>query len=185
MFDSTDTESLTAAEIRARRRSMQVLEYFRRFNSDYWRVARFSPKIGIREGRRITGNYLLTLDDLKAGCKHDDAVARGVYYLDGHKPDDDGRTYILSEDQRYVPPYQIPFRSLVAKDGLNLFMAGRCFSADQLALSSARVSTTCAMMGQAAGIGAAIAADRSLDSGDIDGTEVRKIVEERGAVLAV
>ena len=58
-------------------------------------------------------------------------------------------------------------------------------SADQLALSSARVTTTCSMMGQAAGIAAALAAQRNCEVRSIDSKEVRQIVEERGARLAV
>ena len=97
------------------------------------------------------GDYVLTVDDLRAGREFDDAVARGVFYLDGHKPDDDKRTYILSKEEMQVPPYQIPYRSILVRDGKNLLAAGRCFSADQLALSSARVSTTCSMLGHATG----------------------------------
>jgi hypothetical protein len=82
-----------------------------------------------------------------------------------------------------VPPYQIPLRSLIARDGRNLLMAGRCFSADQLALSSARVSTTCSMMGQAAGITAAMSVAKGCDPRDLDYGEVRREVEKRGAAL--
>jgi hypothetical protein len=185
MFDSTDTESLTAAEIRARRRTWEVLDYYQRVEARPWRYDGCSPQIGIREGARIAGDYVLKLQDLRAGRAFDDAIARGVYYLDGHKPDDDKRTYILEPEQRKVPPYQIPLRSLIAKDGANLLMAGRCFSGEQLALSSARVSTTCAMMGQAAGIAAAMSVHRACDVRALDPRDVRRIVEERGGRLAL
>ena len=66
----------------------------------------------------------------------------------------------------------------------NLLMAGRCMSADQLALSSARVSTTCSMMGQAAGIAAALAARGGSDPRRLDAREVRREVEKRGARLS-
>lgn len=184
MFDSTDTESLTAAEIRARRRIWEVLDYYQRAKRQPWRYDGASPQIGLREGARIAGDYVLKVDDLRAGKRFDDAIARGVFYLDGHKPDDDKRTYILPSSELRVPPYQIPFRSLVAKDGQNLLMAGRCFSADQLALSSARVSTTCSMMGQAAGIAAALCAARTCGPREIDASQVRAEVEARGGVLA-
>ena len=82
------------------------------------------------------GDYVLTVDDLRAGRKFSDAIATGVFYLDGHKPDDDKRTYILPSDQLAVPPYQIPFRCLLVQRAQNLLAAGRCFSAQQLALSS-------------------------------------------------
>ena len=185
MFDSTNTESLTAAEIRARRRAWEVLDYYQRTKAEPWRYDGCSPQIGIREGARIVGHYVLKLADLRAGRKFDDAVARGVYYLDGHKPDDDKRTYILANKEMKVPPYQIPLRSLIAKDGANLLMAGRCFSGEQLALSSARVSTTCSMMGQAAGIAAALSVQKQCDPRSLDPQAVRRIIEERGARLAV
>ncbi len=185
MFDATETESMTAAEIQGRRRMMQVLDYYQRVENKPWLLDHASPQIGIREGRRVVGDYVLTVDDLRAGREFDDAVARGVFYLDGHKPDDDKRTYILEESERKVPPYQIPLRSLVVRDGKNLLAAGRCFSADQLALSSARVTTTCSMMGQAAGIAAAMAVAKGCDPRELDAAHVRKAVECRGAKLDV
>jgi len=185
MFDSSDTESMTAAEIRARRRMMEVLDYYQRVEKKPWLLDHCSPRIGIREGRRITGDYVLSVDDLRAGREFTDAIARGVFYLDGHKPDDDKRTYILEPHERKVPPYQIPLRSLIARDGKNLMMAGRCLSADQLALSSARVSTTCSMMGQAAGIAASMAVQGGCDPKDIEASRIRKAVVDRGAILDV
>lgn len=183
MFDSTDTDSLTAAEVAARRRMLEVLDYYQRVEKRPWLFDHCSPTIGIREGCRVVGEYVLTVDDLRAGREFDDAVARGDYALDAHQPDDDKRTYVLDEKQRQVPPYQIPLRCLIARDGRNLLMAGRCFSADQLALSSARVSTTCAMMGQAAGIAAALSVKMGCDAKDVDPAGVRGIVEQRGAIV--
>ena len=185
MFDSTDTASFTRAEITARRRVMEVLDYYQQEERKPWLLDHCSPSIGIREGCRIVGDYVLTVDDLRAGRAFDDGVARGTFYLDGHKPDDDKRTYILPTDELAVPPYQIPLRSLIARDGRNLMMAGRCFSADQLALSSARVSTTGSMMGQAAGITAALCAQKECDPRDIDAGDVTAVITERGGVLAV
>ena len=182
-FDATDTESLTAAEIQARRRMMQVLDYYQRVENKPWVLDACSPRIGIREGRRIVGEHVLTVDELRAGQTFDDAIARGVYYLDGHNPDDDKRTYILPEEQRTVPPYQIPFSCLVPKGAKNLLATGRCLSADQLALSSARVMTTCSMTGQAAGIAAALCASRKCALSDLNAADVVAIVRERGARL--
>ncbi len=183
LFDATSTESMTAAEIRARRRTLEVVDYYQRIGKKPWRYDGCSPQIGIREGARIAGDYVLTVADLRSGRTFDDAVARGVYTLDAHKLDDDKRTYVLSEGDRRVPPYQIPLRALIAHDGPNLLMAGRCSSVDQLALSSARVSTTCAMTGQAAGIAAALAVQQRSDPRCLDPYAVRKIVEERGGRL--
>jgi hypothetical protein len=185
MFDSTDTESLTEAEIQGRRRMMEVMDYHQRVEKKPWLLDHCSPIIGIREGARIAGDYVLSVDDLRAGRAFDDGVARGTFYMDGHKPDDDQRTYILPKDQLAVPPYQIPLRCLIARDGKNLMMAGRNLSAEQLALSSARVSTTATMMGQAAGITAAMAVSKHCDPRDLDPADVRQVVVERGAKLDV
>lgn len=185
MFDSTTTEGLTDAEVQARRRTMDVLYYYQKVEQKKWRLTGSASQIGIREGSRIHGDYILTVNDLRAGKTFDDGVARGTFYLDGHGLTDDKRTYILPKDQLNVPPYQIPMRSLVARDADNLLMAGRCMSADQLALSSARVSTSCSMMGQATGIAAAMAAISKTKIRDLDYTEIRNEVLKRGAQLDV
>ena len=183
MFDSTDTESLTCAEVSGRREMMAVLDYYQRVEKRPIILDHCSPLIGIREGYRIWGDYVLTVDDLRVGRGFDDVIAVGTFYLDGHKPDDNKRTYILDPSTLDVPPYDIPLRSIIAKDGDNLLMAGRCFSADQLALSSARVMTTCAMLGQAAGVLAALSSEKNVAVRDVHYSLVQDVLVKRGAVL--
>jgi len=183
-FDSTDTESMTAAEIQGRRSLAHVLDFYQRVKKEPWILDHCSPIIGIREGRRIVGDYLLTLDDVRGGREFEDGVVRGTWYLDAHSPDSDKRTFAVKREDMGVPPYQIPLRCLIARDGRNLLMAGRCLSADSLAQSSARVAPTGAMMGQAAGIAAAMAVQREKELRQLDPQEVRHTVVERGAELA-
>lgn len=198
-FDSANTEGLSELEQRARRRMWEVLDYYQRdfcgdpaeglrqsprhAKVDRWRFSHASPCIGLREGARVAGEQTLRVEDLRAGREQDDAIARGVFYLDGMRPDDEQRSYLLSKEEMVVPPYHIPYGCLVARDADNLLVAGRCFSADQLALSSARVMTTCSMMGQAAGMAAAWSADRGCRASDIDGRELRRRIEACGANL--
>lgn len=200
-FDSTDTESMTEAEIFARRRMMEFIDYCQRTEElvlpdqcsypkmlrrqHKWILDHCSAQVGIREGRRIVGEYLLTVDDIRKGRSFDDAIAKGVFYLDAHRPNDDKSTYMLKKDDMYVPPYHIPFRCLIVKDGKNLMSSGRCFSCDQLALTSARVTTTCSMMGQAAGLAAAMCVKNDCQIRDIDFIQVRKAVEANGADLSL
>ncbi|HOJ11572.1 MAG TPA: FAD-dependent oxidoreductase, partial [Clostridiales bacterium] len=73
MFDSTDTESMTAAEIQGRRKMMSVMDYHQRVEKKNWLFDHCSPMIGIREGCRIVGDYILTLEDLRAGRSFDDS----------------------------------------------------------------------------------------------------------------
>jgi hypothetical protein len=181
---STDTESLTRAETFARKRMLQVMDFHQRVEGRPWLFDHASPIIGIREGRRIMGEYLLTEHDVRDGRAFDDGVAVGTFYLDAHDPTTDKRVaQILAFEDRIVPPYHIPLRSLIARDTENLWMAGRDMSADLLAMSSARVTTSCAMMGQAAGIGAALAARRGLVARDVPAAAVRELVVARGANL--
>jgi len=182
--DSTDTESMTAAEISARRRMLQVLDFHQRVQHKNWRLAYPSPIVGIREGRRVVGNYILTETDVRSGRVFDDGVAVGTYYLDAHEPTTDKRVAVIHDkEQRRVPPYHIPLRCLAARDARNLWMAGRNFSGDFFALSSARVSTSCAMMGQAAGVAAALACQGGLSAHDVPASDVRRILTGRGANL--
>jgi len=162
---------------------MAILDSHQRGASKPWLYDRCSPMIGIREGLRITGDYVLTVEDLRRGRSFDDSIAVGTFYLDGHKPDDDKRTYILPKGTLNVPPYDIPLRTLIAKGGDNLMMAGRCMSADQLALSSARVTTTCSMTGLAAGITAALAVAAGTEVRAVPARKVQEILLQGGAIL--
>lgn len=183
-FDSTDTESMTEAEIKARRSAARVLDFYQHRKEQPWMLDHCSSIIGIRDGRRIVGDYVLTVEDVRSGREFEDGVARGTWYLDAHSPDTDKRVNKVTAGSKELPPYQIPLGSLIARDGKNLLMAGRCLSAEQMAQSSARVAPTGAMMGQAAGIAAALAVEKNQTIRDVSGQEVRDTVLSRGANLS-
>lgn len=191
--DATDGKSLTEAEIHARRLMWSMIHYTqrhemvhprngRRTDLSHFKFDYTSPRIGIREGRRAVGEYVLTGDDLRAGRMFEDGIALGVFYLDSMDPTTDKWLYQLPKEDQHVPPYHVPYRSLVPQGSENLLVAGRCFSADQLALSSARVMTTASMMGQAAGIAAAWSAGKR-SVGQVDTAALRRELVQRGAVL--
>ncbi len=185
-FDATSTESMTRAELQGRRKAMQVLEYYQRARHMPWELDHVASIIGIREGRRVVGDYILTVDDVRAGKEFDDAIAVGSYPLDAHDPGNDKRTYILPKDQLRVPGYHIPLRSSIPRGMGNLLVAGRNLSADQLAMSSARVMTTCAMMGTAAGIAASLCIKKGLTPLQLATAEpaaVRDIMAAGGAIF--
>lgn len=102
--------------------------------------------IGVREGRRIHGQYTVTVDDLIHGTKHDDSVCRVTFNVDVHTKE--------GTDDRNVKmqPYDIPLRALKSKEIQNLYMVGRCISGDHLALASYRVTGNTFTMGQNLGI---------------------------------
>jgi hypothetical protein len=142
--------------------------------------AGIAPRIGIRETRRISGEYTLTKEDVLGARKASDGVAKGSHHLDLHKPD---------ARQERVPvadggSYDIPIGCLVPKGLKNVYVAGRCLSATREAHASVRVMGPCMGMGQAVGTDAAMCAARRLaDVRDLPTAELRDALRRRGAVL--
>lgn len=101
--------------------------------------------LGIRDGGRTRGEYVLTADDLRAGRTFDDAVCRGAWPIEYWHPSDGVQW------EPVATTYEIPERSLRLAGWRNVWMAGKCLSADPLAQSAARVVGTCWAMGEAVG----------------------------------
>lgn len=144
-------------------------------------MSAIASRVGIRETRRIVGEYLLTGDDILEGRKSDDGVAKGCHELDIHGANTGHRRANISDGGSY----DIPFGCLVPKGTKNLLVAGRCLSADREAHSSARVMGSCMAMGQAVGTAAAMAKEMSDfgDVRDIDVGALRDRLQQQGAVL--
>ena len=117
---------------------------------------------GKRESRRCLGDHLLTQNDVRAGARFDDLVAYGGWPMDDHHP---GGLRWRDAPNIFHPapsPYGIPYRCLYSRNVANLFFAGRNISVTHAALSSTRVMATCAILGQAVGTAAALAAREGL-----------------------
>ncbi len=180
--DATDPEQLTHAEIEGRR---QVREYHR-FLRD--RVPGFersvlvatSPAIGVRESRRVVGDYRLTRDDVLNARRFEDEIALCGAPIEDHAAGPDTRW-------TYVPQsgvYGIPYRCLLPQGVEGMLVAGRCFSATHDAHASARSMATCMAMGQAAGAAAAMAAAAGGLPRAIDVAKLRDCLLESGALLS-
>ncbi|HOB21493.1 MAG TPA: FAD-dependent oxidoreductase [Bacillota bacterium] len=137
-------------------------------------------RIGIRETRRIIGEYVLTGEDARSGRKFSDGVAKGCHHIDIHQE---------GTKQIRIPianggSYDIPFRCLIPKGLKNVLVAGRCFSADREALGSALVIGGCLAMGQAAGTAASMLAASNLeDVRQLDVSLLRKTLKSQGAIV--
>ncbi|MDF2722268.1 MAG: FAD-dependent oxidoreductase [Paenibacillus sp.] len=152
-----NADDLSQATIRARRDITEVVDSLRRLGG-IWsklRLVATGAKIGVREGRRLSGRYEVTLQDMIDGKRHDDAVCRVAFKIDVHSLDaakGKGIDYQITPYREQVKPYDIPLRALIAKDVDGLLMAGRCISGDFLAHSSYRVTGNAVVLGQAAGV---------------------------------
>jgi hypothetical protein len=143
---------LTAAEQEGRRRVLAVTEFLKTlppFGRAF--VSHVAAQVGVRESRRVIGRYQLTRDDVLSGRRFDDAVARASWPIELWEEGQLGATYEYLEDAQ---TYDIPLRSLQARDVDNLLVAGRCMSATHEALGSARVIGTCLATGEAVGMAA-------------------------------
>lgn len=179
--DATDPEQLTRAEVDGRR---QVREYHR-FLRD--RVPGFersvvvatSPAIGVRESRRVHGDYRLTRDDVLAARRFDDEVALCGAPIEEHGAGAATRWQYVAQGG----VYGIPYRSLLPSGVEALLVAGRCFSATHDAHASARSMATCMAMGQAAGTAAAQSAAGGGTPRDVDPATLRERLLAGGALL--
>lgn len=156
--DPTDPFQLSAAECEARRQLLRIAHYVQRFEHPTYALAASGARIGIREGRRVTGDFVLTKDvvlDRDAALAFDDGVAVATCQIDFHSLTKAG----AAGWRERLEPYNIPFRCLVARDFDNLMMAGKCISVDQVVHSSSRMTPTCCSMGQAVGTAAALAVE--------------------------
>ena len=118
---------------------------------------------GVRESRRMMGDYVLNENDVLESRNFEDAVAYGGWHIDNHVP---GGLFSFDKIPSFVHEvpgvYTIPYRAYCAKGFQNLYIAGRCMSASKLAMASARVMGTCAIGGQAVGTAAAMCIQRGL-----------------------
>ena len=178
-LDPTNTESVTSAYARIYQQVPQTIAFFRKYMPGFSEafLLEIAPMLGIRESRRILGDYVLTADDLIQGRQFNDTVAMGGYHIDIHRP---AGTWVESHN---VNAYGIPLRSLIARDVEGLMMAGKCLSATHEAVASTRVIPICLAQGQAAGTAAALAVRQGSSVRDLDVARLQSVLREQGAEL--
>ena len=182
MKDPTNPFDITEAEIEAREQVFEMY-YFLKENIagfENSRVLSTAMQIGIRESRKIDGEYTLTVEDLKNLARFDDAIAVSNYDIDIHNPEGEGTTQIKFFDGEW---YEIPYRCLIPKGMDNLLVAGRCISSTHEAQSSFRVMPFCAEIGQAAGIAISVAKSDGVLPRFADVKKIQKILKREGFAI--
>ena len=184
VVNATDPEVLTAVEIEGRRQALEYVRFLVDRVPGYERagLVALATQIGLRETRRVHGDYRLTRDDVLGARRFDDQIGLcGAPIEDHHGAGPMGTTWEYLPDGETVG---IPLRTLIPRDGLNVLMAGRCFSADHDAQASVRSMAQCMAMGQAAGSVAGLA---SSDDGDVRRVAFDKVADTLrggGAILS-
>jgi hypothetical protein len=182
--DGTKSEDLTYAELEGRRQVHELVNFLKEkvpgFEDAYLLVS--GTQIGIRETRRILGEYVLTGEDIVKARKFEDVIARGSFYIDIHNPTGKGKDYF----KKAPPPgesYDIPYRCLVPKEVENLLVAGRCVSSTHEGHAAIRIIPIVMAMGQAAGTAAALSARLDVAPRELDVALLQKTLREQGANL--
>lgn len=142
-------EDLSRAEIEGREQAEELAAFFRRYVPGFEQccISATGPSIGVRETRRIVGEYTLTEDDVLAMREWDDAISACAYAIDVHSATDSS-TKLVEIHRRGKGAYTIPFRACVPRGFQGLLVAGRCISADTGAAGSFRVMPSCMSIGE-------------------------------------
>ncbi len=176
-LDPTDIRSLTDVYTKVYEQIPVLVNFFQKYMPGFAQshLREIAPMLGVRESRRIMGDYVLTADDLIAGRVFADAVSMGGYHIDIHRP---AGTWV---DSHNVRAYTIPLRSLIAREVDGLLMAGKCISATHEAIASTRVVPICMGQGQAVGTVAALAVKAGLPVRQVPIQELQQTLAAQGA----
>jgi len=174
-----DTQSVTDAYSKIYQQIPVLVNFFQKYVPGFEQshLREIAPMLGVRESRRIMGDYVLNKEDLIAGRVFEDAVSMGGYHIDIHRP---AGTWV---DSHNVRPYTIPLRSLIARDVDGLLMAGKCLSATHEAVASTRVIPICQGQGQAVGTVAALAVKAGVPIRQVSIEKLQETLTAQGAEI--
>ncbi len=181
LVDSTRPEELTHAEIEGRRQALEYERFLRDRIPGYKsaRIVAFSTQIGVRESRRVYGEYRLTREDVLSARKFEDVIGLSGAPVEDHHPEQDTQWIYLPEGETV----DIPYRTLVPQKVEGLLVAGRCFSATHDAHAAVRSMAQCMAMGQAAGCAAALCLVHRESPREISVADLQAELRNLGATL--
>ena len=181
--NGADAYELSEAEIEGRAQLKKVIYFLNKYvpGLEKAHITSIPNGIGVRETRRIDGEYVLTGKDVIEGRKFEDRIARNGYCIDIHDPK--GQGWGISRIQSQDQSYDIPYRCIVPVRIDNLLVAGRCISTTSEALASTRIMPSCMALGQAAGIAAALSADKKIAPRKLNVEEIQNILKKSGALI--
>ena len=178
-IDATNAMDLTRAEIEGRKQITHIISLFRKYGKEIGlgkcQLRAIAPQLGLRETRRIKGEYMLTGDDVHSKRTFDDSIGRLICTID------------LYGEASYWPgeteTFSVPYRSLIPQGIDALLVAGRCISCDDLSFGAVRLMVGCALTGQAAGAAAALSLKDSVGIRDVNIKKLQTELKNLGAKL--
>ncbi len=181
--DGTDAAQLSDAEVQGRRQIVDFFEFLREsapgFQNAY--ILEIAPQVGVRETRRVIGDYQLNEHDVLQCASFEDSIGVNGWMIEEHVAGNIAFRWQEIPGSRGFN--QLPYRMLLPRGMDNLLVAGRCASMTHLGQSAARVSGGCFVMGQAAGTAAASAAKAGVHPRDLPVSALQQQLEADGAYL--
>ncbi len=184
-LDGASAFDLTHGAIEGRKQVQEAVRAMRAlvpgFENSY--LIDTAANVGVRETRRIYGEYVLTAEDIMGQTIFEDSIGLGAAFIDIHNTEGPGMD---RKSGFTLPPggyYSIPYRTLVPEAVDGLLVAGRCHGATHEAAGSTRWMSQCMVMGQAAGTAAAISAGSGVEPRDVPVAELQRRLRESGAKL--
>jgi hypothetical protein len=196
--DNTDPASTTSALLQGRQMAAQYRDAFAKYHPAFFEAVLVATGslLGVRETRRILGDYVLTVQDYDARRSFPDEICRNAYGIDVHLSRKENEELCkksipeLKEWNRKAAKglnpgesFGVPYRCLTPHGLKNVLAAGRCISTDRLAYGSIRIMACCLNTGEAAGLAAAMAASGSADVHAVNTDELRTKLRAHGAFL--
>ena len=181
--DITDVGQIFKADIELRRQIRLLVDFLREYVPGYenCRCTASGTTTGVRESRRVMGDYVLTGEDVEAGAKFEDAIVHDAEFIvDIHNPAGAGQA---EAKIGWCRPYDIPYRCFLPRGIENLYVTGRCISGTHRAHASYRVMSICMAMGEAVGIAASMCAAAGCSPRELDVRALQSRMESKGIVL--
>ena len=181
--DNTDASQLFKTQLELRKQMNIIVEFLQKYVDGYENcyIKSSGTTLGVRESRRIMGDYVLQVEDEIEGRRFDDVVVHNAdFIVDIHNPKGAGQAY---EKIQYVKPYDIPYRCYLPAGLENLLVTGRCISGTHQAHASYRVMSICMASGQATGVAAALAAKKTCSVRALDVKLIQDALQNQGVEL--
>lgn len=170
-IDGLNSIEIAKANLDLREQMQMVLKFLQ---NNVWgfenaNIKASSEVVGIRETRRIMGDYVLTAEDLLESKKFDTVVVhKAQFCIDIHNPDGAGQSESDTIPVQVLNPYDIPYEVMLPRKVENLYTSGRCISGTHRAHASYRVMNIAAAIGQAAGVAAALCVEEDVNPRNLD-----------------
>lgn len=181
--DGTKLRDVTDAMIEGRRQVAEVAAFLRKNVPGFENaaVSETAPHIGVRETRRIRGDYTISTKDIVEVTPFADCIARGNWFIDIHSPTGEGTVRVYPPEGKW---YEIPYRTIRAQGVDNLLVASRCIDSSHEAHAAIRITPQVMAIGEAAGAAAALCVKHGLKSTrDLDAKRLRETLRKQGAFV--